>query len=232
MRFFFLLIILSFSVKAQIKRVELQIKTDDKISVHGFSYWKELKIKSADTSFSYSLHTKNPDIIPNLKTGNYSVTAISVFNTQIHKKINLQKKITLVKFTGLATTYHKVLDTFNLTEKIKLHDTLYIIYNTPRNEENNNVKLAITKNKDGFAALLYEGLTNTVFSIMQFNPDLYKHVVEFELSGKKANSQKAETTDNKEVYTIELNKETTSFIIPGTWGGLDKLRAILFIVQK
>ena len=232
MRFVFLLIILSFSLKAQIKRVELQIKTDDKISIHGFSYWKELKIKSIDTSFNYSLHTKNPDVISNLKTGNYTITAISVFNTQISKKVNLQKKTTLVKFTGLATTYRTALETTNLTEKIKLHDTLYIIYNTSRNDENNNVKLAITKNKDGFAAILYEGLTSTVFSTMQFNPDLYKHVVEFETSGKKVNSPKAETTDNKEVYTIELNKETTLFIIPGNWGGLDKLRAILFIVQK
>jgi len=232
MRFFFLLIILSFSVKAQTKRVDLRIKTDDKISVHGFSCWKELKIKSADTFFSYPLHTKNPDVIPNLKTGNYTVTAVSVFNTQIHKKISLLKKSTLVKFAGLETIYHKALDTPALTEKIKLHDTLYIIYNTPRNEENNNVKLAITKNKDAFTAILFEGLTNTVFSAMQFKPDLYKHVVDFETSGKKLNSPKAETTDNKEVYTIELNKETTSFIIPGTWGGLDKLRAILFIVQK
>ena len=232
MRLFFILLIFSFSIKAQTKRGELEIKTDDKISVHGFSYWKELKIKSADTSFSYSLHNKNPDIINNLKAGNYTITVTSIFNTQISKKVSLQKKTTPLKFTGLATTYHKAPDTPSLTEKIKLHDTLYIIYNTPRNDESNNMKLAITKNKDGFVAILYEGLTSTVFSTMQFNPDLYKHVVEFETSGRKANSPKAETTDNKEVYTIELNKETTSFIIPGVWGGLDKLRAILFIVQK
>lgn len=232
MRFFFLLLVFSFSVKAQTNRVELQVKADDKISVHGFSYWKELKIKSADTSFNYPLHIKNPDVIPNLKTGNYTVTLVSVFNTQISKKITLQKKTTLLKFTGLATTFHKALDTPNLTEKIKLHDTLYIIYNTPRNEENNTVKLAITKTNEGFTAILYEGLTSAVFSTMQFKPDLYKHVVDFETSGKKLNSPKAETTDNKEVYTIELNKEITSFIIPGTWGGVDKLRAILFIVQK
>ena len=232
MRFFFLFIILSFSVKAQTKRVELQIKTDDKISVHGFSYWKQLQIKSADTIFSYPLHTKNPDVIPNLKAGNYTITVVSVFNTQVRKKVNLQKKTTLVKLTGLANIYHKTPENSTITEKIKLNDTLYIIYNTPRNDGDNNVKLGITKNKDGFAAILYEGFTNTVYTAMQFNADLYKYVVEFETSGKKASSPKAETTDNKEVYTIELNKEVTSFIIPGTWGGLDKLKAILFIVQK
>jgi hypothetical protein len=232
MRFFSLLLILSVSVKAQTKRVELQIKTDDKISIHGFSYWKELQIKSADTSFNYLLHTKNPNAIPNLKAGNYTVTIVSIFNTQVSKKVNLQKKSTHVKFTGLATTYHKAADVTNITEKIKLHDTLYIIYNTPRNDKDNNVKLAITKNNNGFEAILYEGLTNTVYSTMQFDTNLYKYVIEFETSSKKLNSAKAETTDNKEIYTIELNKEITSFVIPGKWGGTDKLRAILFIVQK
>ena len=232
MRFFFLLLIFSFSVKAQTKRVELQIKTDDKISVHGFSYWKELKIKSADTFFIYSLHTKNPDVIPNLKPGNYTITVASVFNTYISKKVNLQKQSTLVKFSGLATTYHKAPESQNITEKIKLHDTLYIVYSTPRNEEDNAVKVAITKNSEGYMAILYEGLTNTVFAYQQFNSNSLKQVIDFETSGKKLNSPKAETTDNKEVYTIELNKEISSFIVPGTWGGLNKLRAILFIVQK
>src|ERR1700756_929547 len=232
MRFFFVLAILFFTAKAQTKRVELQIKADDKISVHGFSYWKELIIKSADTLFTYPLHIKNPDIIPNLKTGNYMIIVVSVFNTQVHKKVNLQKKTTLVKFEGLADKYHKAADTLNITEKIKLHDTLYIIYNTSRNDENNYVKLAVTKNKDGYAAILYEGLTNSILTNQQFNADLYKKVIEFEISGKKESSRKTETTDNKETYTIELNKEITSFIIPGTWGGLDKLRAILFIVEK
>ena len=232
MRFFLILLALSFSVKAQTKRVELQINTDDKISVHGFSYWKELKIKSADTSFSNSLHAKSPEVIPNLKAGNYTVTVVSIFNTQVSKEVNLQKKATLLKFTGLATTYHKATEKQNLTEKIKLHDTLYIVYSTPRNEENNNVKIAITKNNEGYMAILYEGLTNTIFAYQQFNANSFKQVVDFEISGKKLNSPKAETTDNKEVYTIELNKETSSFIIPGAWGGLNKLRTILFIVQK
>jgi len=54
----------------------------------------------------------------------------------------------------------------------------------------------------------------------------------YKSGGKKANSPKTETKDDKEIYSIELNKEITSFIIPGTWGGLNKLRALLFIVQK
>ena len=231
MKFFAFLFLISVSILAQTKRVELQVKTDDKISAHGFSYWQQLHIKSADTSFSIFLHKKNPDIISNLKAGNYIVSAVSVFNTHIDKKISLQKKITPIKITGLANVYHKETETTNLTEKIKLNDTLYIIYSSPR-DINAPIKLGITKTNTGFTALLYEGLTAKVFSSMQCPNDLYKYVVEFETLAKKTNSPKAETTDNKEIYTIELNKAINTFIIPGTWQGLDKLRAILFAVQK
>ena len=92
MRLFFILFVISFSAISQTKRVELQIKTDDKISVHGFSYWQQVNIKSVDTSFSLSLHKKNPDVISNLKAGNYTVSVTSVFNTQVSKKVSLQKK--------------------------------------------------------------------------------------------------------------------------------------------
>jgi len=232
MNFFSILFLISFSVLAQTKRVELQVKTDDKISAHGFSYWQQLNIKSADTSFSISLHKKNPDVISNLKAGNYTVSTTSVFNNHVSKKVSLQKKSTLLKLTGLSATYHKTLDNILISDKIKLNDTLYIIYNTSRNDENNNVKIGIAKTSTGFTAILYEGLTSTIFTTMLCPKDLYKNVIEFETSAKKSNSPKAETTDNKEVYTIELNKEINTFIIPGTWQGLDKLRAVLFAVQK
>jgi hypothetical protein len=232
MRLFLIFCVISFSAISQIKRVDLQVKTDDKISAHGFSYWQELKIKSTDTSFSLPLHKKNPDVISNLKAGNYTVSVTSVFNTQVDKKINLHKKITLLKFTGLTTIYNKAPDNVSISEQIKLNDTLYIIYNTSRNDENNNVKIGIAKTNTGFTAILFEGLSPKVFSTMQQPKDLYKYVVEFETSAKKTNTIQAETTDNKEVYTIELNKKINSFIIPGTWQGLDKLRAILFAVQN
>jgi hypothetical protein len=232
MKLFYILFLLSFSLLAQTKRVELQVKTDDKISAHGFSYWQQLNIKSVDTSFSLSLHKKNPDVISNLKAGNYTVSVASVFNNHVSKKVSLQKKSTLSKFTGLSNMYKKEAENINLTEKIKLNDTLYIIYNTSRNDENNNVKLGITKTSTGFNALLFEGLTTKIFSSMLCPKDLYKYVIEFETSAKKANSSKAETTDNKEVYTIELNKGINTFVIPGTWQGLDKLRGVLFAIQK
>jgi hypothetical protein len=67
---------------------------------------------------------------------------------------------------------------------------------------------------------------------MQFKDVLYSTVINFEKDGKKANSPKAETAPKADIYTIELNKEIVSFIIPGDWGGLDKLKAVLFIVEQ
>ena len=229
--YFLIFIAFCFSVKAQTKRVELQIKTDDKISVHGFSYWKEIKIASKDTSFTYPLHTKNPDVIPNLKQGNYEVTIQSIFNIRVSKKIVLQKKVTLLKFTGLPMVYHQNLDGIKLSNKIKLHDTLYLVYSTTK-EGTESEKLGVTKTVDGFKALLYEGLTNTLLNQMMITANQYKYVVEFEENLKNKNAPKAETAPIKEVYTIALNKEINSFIIPENNNGIEKLKAILFIVQR
>ena len=209
----------------------MQIKTDDKISIHGFSYWKELKITSKDTSFTYPLHTKNPDVISNLKQGNYTVTISSVFNTRSSKKVALQKKSTLLKFTGLPMVYHQNLDGIKLTDKIKLHDTLYIIYSTTK-EGASSEKLGITKTENGYTAILYDGITNIVFNYMMITPNQYKYVVEFETDLKNKNAPKAETAPVKEIYTIELNKEISTFIIPENNNGIEKLKAILFIVQR
>lgn len=228
---FFVFLLICFSAKSQTNHVSLKLMADDKISVHGFSYWQEFTLTSKDTSITYSLHTKNPDLIPNLTKGNYMVTLISVFNTRVSKKINLKKKSTLLNFTGLSALYHKKSDTTNLSETLKLNDTLYIIYSTTKNEVRNE-KIGITKTKTGFTALLYEGLTNTVFTYMQCPPALYHFVNDFETSIKNKNSPKAETAAQKEVFTIELNKEISSFIVPGYNNGLDRLKAVLFAVQR
>ncbi|MEO8761103.1 MAG: hypothetical protein ABI448_09440 [Bacteroidia bacterium] len=232
MRSYFLVFIaFCYSGNAQTKRVELKIKTDDKISIHGFIYWQQLQITSEDTSFIYQLHTKKPNITLNLKQGNYTVTVSSVFNTRVSKKVSLQKKSTCLKFTGLPMVYHQATDSKNLTEKIKLHDTLYIIYSTTK-EGVSSEKLAITKTDNGLEALLYDGLTNTLLNKMLFNPNSFKYVTEFETNLKAKNAPKAETATIKEIYTIELNKEISTFIIPQNNDGIEKLKAILFIVQR
>jgi hypothetical protein len=67
---------------------------------------------------------------------------------------------------------------------------------------------------------------------MQCPQDLYKYVTNFEASLKKTNAPKAETAAGKAVYTIELNKETGSFILLNDKEGLNKLKAVLFAVRK
>ncbi len=212
-------------------RADLSVAPDDKITMHGFGYWQELLVKSKDTSFSYKLHTTNPDVIKGLKPGSYQLTAVSLFNHRVCKKVKLDKKTPLVKLKGLQSFYKRAPETKNLTEKIKLNDTLYLLFSSSNNE-NVREKIAVTKTKAGYKAIQYKGITNEVFQEMQFRDEAYKAVVKFETEGKKANSPKAETAPKAEVYTIALNKEILSFIVPGEWHGLDNVKAVLFLVEN
>jgi hypothetical protein len=213
------------------QRVSLSVKTDDKITMHGFCYWQELQLKSKDTSFTYKLHSGNPDVIKNLKPGTYTLTARSLFNNVLCKKVEVNKKTPLVKFKGLQAYHKRMSDGKNLSEKLKLNDTLYILYNSNANEADRE-KIAITKTAQGYKALQYRGISNEVFQDMQFKDEFYKDVIKFESEGKKANSPKGETAPKAEIYTVALNKELVSFIVPGEWGGLGKLKAMLFLVEQ
>ena len=227
--FFFTLLFSLLS--GQNHRLTLSVKSDDKITIHGFCYWQELHVKSKDTSFVHRLHSGNPDALKNLKPGAYSLTALSVFNHRITKKVELNKKTPLIKIKGLETFYTRVSETKSLSEKLKLSDTLYILYSSSSNE-NAREKIAITKTKSGYKAIQYEGISNKVFQEMQFKEEMYKAVSKFEADAKKTNSPKAETAPKAEVYTIELNKEIISFIVAGEWGGLGNLKAALFLVEN
>ena len=219
-----------FSLNAQ-KRADLQLKTDDKISVHGFSYWQNIHISSKDTSFTVALHKKNPDVLPHLKLGTYTISIQSVFNTSVSKKISLKKNPTLANITGISTAFHKVSDTTFLTKRLKANDTLFIIYSTSQNSIENQ-KIAIVKTKTDITAIMYDGLTNQVFSYMHCSPNLYEHVINFENDCKTHSNPKAETAPNKDICTLALKKEITTFIIPENRNALDKLKAILFAIQK
>jgi len=225
-------LVLAYTISSgQNKRYSLSLKTDDKITMHGFSYWQELQVRSKDTSFTYRLHSGNPDVIKNLKPGSYQLTARSLFNHTITKKVELGKKTPFIKMKGLQALYKRVPETKNLSEDLKLNDTLYIIYNSNASEEERE-KIAITKTALGYKALQYRGLGNEIFQDMIFKDEFYKGVVNFETDGKKANSPKGETAPKAEVYTIQLNKQISSFIVPGEWKGLDKLKALIFLVEQ
>ncbi len=227
----FCLFFLCSSLFSQNNLLSLQIKTDDKPSLHGFSYWQQIKVVSKDTSFTYRLHTANPDIIKNLKPGTYKIAISSLFNHYISKKIELNKKTPLLKFAGLAAYYTKTPATSNLSEKLKISDTLFIIYSNNQNESLKE-KMGITKTKIGYTVIQYKGITNEVFQEMMVNEATYKAVIKFETEGKKANSPKAETAPVAEVYSVELNKELTTFIVPGQWDGFNSLKGILLLVEQ
>jgi hypothetical protein len=231
-KLFFLFCIISCVavLQAQNNLCSLQIKTDDKPSLHGFSYWQQIKVVSKDTSFTYRLHTGNPDVIANLKPGTYKVAVTSVFNHYISKKIELNKKTPLIKFAGLTTHYIKPKTAGNLSDKLKLNDTLFVITSNTQNE-NTKEKLGITKTKIGYTVIQYKGITNEVFQEMMINDATYKAVPKFESEGKKANSPKAETAPAAEIDTIELNKEITTFIVAGKWEGFNGLKAVLLAVE-
>src|ERR1700756_3239112 len=99
--FSFYFLLSGIAIFSQNNLFSLQIITDDKPSVHGFSYWQQLKVVSKDTSFTYQLHSSTPDVISNLKPGIYKIAVSSVFNHYISKKIELHKKTAPLKFSGL-----------------------------------------------------------------------------------------------------------------------------------
>jgi hypothetical protein len=213
------------------QRFTLSIKTDDKITMHGFCYWQELQVKSKDTSFTTHLHRSNPDEIKNLKAGTYTLTAVSLFNGRIAKKIELNKKTPPVKWKGLQAFYKRVTEKQSLSEKLKMNDTLFILYSSSA-DENAKEKIGITKTANGYKAIQYRGISQEVQQEMQFKNEFFKDVVAFEANGKKANSPKAETAPVAEIYTLALHKDIISFIVPGQWNGLDQLKAKLFIVEQ
>lgn len=228
---FFCLAVISASSFSQNNLFSLQIKTDDKPSLHGFSYWQQIKVVSKDTSFTYRLHTANPDVISNLKPGTYKVAVFSIFNHHISKKTELNKKTPLLKFTGVNAYYFKPKTNTNLSEKLKLNDTLFIIYSNTQDEKTRE-KMGIVKTKNGYTVIQYTGISNEIVQTMMVSDATYKHVIKFETEGKKANSPKAETAPVAEANTLELNKEIVTFIVPGTWNGFNNLKATLLLAEQ
>lgn len=222
--------LLSITLFAQVKRCHLTVKTDAKISPHGFPYWQELRVVSKDTSFTYRLNQSRPDVIKNLRPGLYELTAVSVFNHRMVKKMNLKKKGS-VKISGLQGYYKAAGSTANLSEKLKEGDTLYILFSANA-DENLKEKIAITRDKLGYKAIQYKGISNEVFQDMQFRDEYYQQVIKFEKEGAKAHAPKGETAPKAEFYTLVLNREMRAFTVPLEWGGLSNLKALLFLVEK
>jgi hypothetical protein len=170
-------------------------------------------------------------VIRALRPGSYQLTAVSLFNHRVSKKVAVGKKNIAAKMKGLQAYYTRAAYGVSLSEKLKENDTLYILFNSSA-DENVKEKIAITKNKLGYKAIQYQGISRQVYQEMQFKDDFYRQVIRFEQEGKKANSPRAETAPKAEIYTLALNREIVSFIVPGEWGGLNNLKALLFLVEQ
>ena len=207
----------------------LEIHTDDKSTLHGFSYWGEVKITSKDTSFYYALHSSNPDKIEGLKKGMYTVTCTSVFNHSVSKVVDLgKKKLSKIKFKGLQSYYKKAPEIINLSERIKNNDTLYIIFSSNHSGMIAYEKLGIVKKNGKIIAIQFKGLTSDIFQEAGIAEDQFKDVIKFELEAKKLKANPS--CNNYETYSMELNGEIFSFVDKTcSWQGLNALKASLFV---
>lgn len=211
-------------------RVPLSFKTDEKTTVHGFPYWQEVRVISKDTCFTARIHRGNPDVISNLKPGKYTLQFISLFHHQLNKKTDLSKKTPLAMVKGLQSFYTPAKDTEILAASLKEKDTLFILFSSNA-DENAREMLAITKGKDGYKAIQYEGITPVIKQQMIFDKAFMREVVKCEKACITGNSPKAESAPSAEMYTFELNRKIHSCIVP-EGGGLNILKSKLFIIEK
>lgn len=209
---------------------QLQLKTDDKLSAHSFSYWGEVKIKSADTSFYYALHSTEPDVINLAKPGTYTVTCTSVFGDRITKTMKIKKAKTKLKLKGMSNWYKPSPKLINLSERMKNNDTLFIIHSTGYPAFSYE-KLGVAKKDGKYYAIQYQGLTTDIFQTMQVTEGQFQEVVKFEMLSKEL--KPSPNCTQPEIYTLELNKESYSFTDNScSWDGFNNIKAVLLRVEQ
>jgi hypothetical protein len=207
---------------------QLLLKADDKMTSHDFSYWGEVKVKSADTSFYYALHSVTPDIINVTKPGSYTITCTSVFGDAIVKKVNVKKPSTKVKVKGMKSWYKPAPALINLSERMKNNDTLFIVYSTPYPNYYYE-KIGVAKKDGKYYAIQYKGLTTDIFQTMQITEAQFAAVKKFELLSKELKA--GNECLSPAVYTLELQKEIYNFTDRScSWDGFNSLKGVLFMV--
>lgn len=226
-----LLFLLIFSAGFSQKTFSLKIKTDDKPSPHGFSYWMEYCIKGEGEIQYQTLHLSNPDVATGLKPGTYKVSINSVFNHSVSKPIKI-KKNTKLNFTGLNSIYSFVPNGICLSERMKESDTVFVIYNTNGGANISFEKIALVKNGGKYIAIQFKGMTDEVFQQMEGSDSFLKALITFEKTAQKLHSPKAITAPQAGITTICLKHELNNLIIPGNWDGFDNLKSIWFLTEK
>jgi hypothetical protein len=207
----------------------LKLITDDVQTAHSFSYWGEVKVKSADTSFYYSLHSITPDLISLNKPGTYTITCTSVFGDAITKTAKIKKPLSKLKLKGMKSYYKAAPTLINLSERMKNNDTLFVVYSTGYPVFYYE-KLGVAKKDGKYYAIQYQGLTTDIFQSMQINENQFKEVMKFEMLSKEL--KPSSSCVNPEVYTLELSREIYSFTDAScNWNGFNNLKSVLFIVE-
>ena len=218
----------SLAAFAQVSK-KIILHTDDKITLHNFSFWSDVQVQSADTSFFYALHSQKKDAIEIFKEGKYTLTFNSVFGHKITQEVVIgKKKKYTVKIKGLDAYYGKIPSINTLSDKLKAKDTLYILYSTS-GAELSFQKMGITKLPDGrYTALLFKGTSDEVFMDYTVNENTYSVV--------KANELVLKDTQQNlcapDIYTFCLRKEYYSIQDPScAIKALDRMKARLFLVE-
>jgi hypothetical protein len=230
MRYFFIILSISlfnFGIAQTSKKITLC--TDDKMSLHNFSFWLDVKVKSADTSFFYALHSTKKDVIEVLKEGKYTLTFNSIFGDKITKEIVIGKKAKYkLKVKGLKSTYGKVPEINNFSDKLSTGDTLYVIYSSSGNDIAFE-KLGITKLPNGrYMAMMYKGLTNEVFLEYGFDEETFSVVK----STEKKLKEKRPKTCAPDIYTYCLRNAYYSIQEPScSFKAIDIMKSRLFLVE-
>jgi hypothetical protein len=234
MRNFLSILLISFSFFAYSQTSKkITLCTDDKTTMHNFSFWLDVKVKSADTSFFYALHSNKKDVIEVLKEGKYTLTFNSIFGDKITKEIVIGKKAKYkLKVKGLNAVYGKVPTRSNFSDKLNVNDTLYFIYTSQLIErpfEKLFEKMAVTKLPNGrYMAMLFKGLTDEVFMEYGFNEETFSVVKTTEKLLKEKKTGKLAP----DIYTYCLRNAYYSIADPScNLKALDRMKARLFLVE-
>jgi len=208
---------------------KITLCTDDKTTLHNFSFWLDVKVKSADTSFFYALHSNKKDVIEVLKEGKYTLTFNSIFGDKITKEIVVGKKSKYkLKVKGLQSTYGKIANTNMFSEKLNSGDTLYFIYSTTGSDITFE-KMAVTKLPNGrYMAMLFKGLTDEIF--MEYGCD--EETFSVVKTTERLLKEKQVGNFAPDIYTYCLRNAYYSIADPScNFKALDRMKARLFLVE-
>ncbi len=210
----------------------INISADDEVSMHGFSFWPEIKLSSSDTTIYYILHARSPEQITDLKPGVYTAKLTSIFGHEIIKTVDLTKKnVATLAFKGLKKYYKKspVKESFSST--MKVGDSLFIIHNATAVAIPVIDKIAIVKLNDGYKALRYANLAKTPQIQRKIKNELFLQFRDAESHIRNVTNKNQCTTI--ETYSFEMSKKIfTINILDCTGIDLSKLIKEAFIEDE